>query len=567
MGRTGILLLCLSMAAPALAIEEGDAQGAATLQEQVDAVFADYDSTVSPGCSLGIVQNGELVYARGYGMASLDHGVPLGPRSVFRIASTSKQFTAFAIQLLVDQGKVDLDADVRTYLPELPEYDSSVTVRQLVHHTSGYRDYLALTYLAGMREDDYYTDPEVFDLLSRQQELNFPPNDKHLYSNSGYFLLGQIVLRASGGTLREFAADEIFGPLGMRQTHFHDDHNEIVPNRAVGYAPTEAGGYEISLTTLEMIGDGGVFTSIEDMARWDANFYQPRVGTRETLERMLTPGVLNDGEELDYASGLVVGDYHGLRKISHGGGFAGFRAQMIRFPDQELSVICLCNRGDANPSRLAQQVADLYLAEHLPKSEEVEAGETESETAAPKEIELSAEHLEALVGAYQREGAPRVIHIELEGNGLIAAFAREARFEIHPVAENRFAGETWGTAFEVVFEGERATFYYGADRDERAYARVDLAEPSAARVAELTGDYRCQELMTTVRLRAEGSELWLSHENPHRDQPESAFVPTVADTFENDGFTIQVDRSPEGDVKKVRLGVGRVRNIACTPVG
>jgi CubicO group peptidase (beta-lactamase class C family) len=562
MKSLGILMLGLSLLAPASAVAEEVTT--VDLPEQVDAVFADYDSTASPGCSLGVIQDGDLVYARGYGMASLDHGVPLGPRSVFRIASTSKQFTAFAIQLLVDRGKIDLDSDVRTYLPELPEYERPVTVRQLIHHTSGYRDYLALTYLAGMRDDDYYTDAEVLDLLSRQRELNFPPNSQHLYSNSGYFLLGQIVLRVSGKTLREFAAEEIFSPLGMRQTHFHDDHNEIVPGRAVGYSPTENGGYEISLTTLEMIGDGGVFTSVEDLARWDANFYEPKAGTAATLDRMLEPGVLDNGEELDYASALVVSDYHGLRKIQHGGAFVGYRAQMIRFPDQRLSVICLCNRGDASPSRLAQKVADLYLAEHLPEDLASENGE---EDVAAEEIELPVESLDAFVGGYQRENAVRVIYIEREDDGLVAAFAREARFPIRPVAENRFAGETWGRRFEVVFEGERAIFYYGADRDERPYVKVELAEPSAEAVAGIAGDYRCDELMTKIQLRAEGGELWLSHENPHKEKPENAFVPTVADTFESDGFTIQVDRGENGGVEQVRLGVGRVRNIACVAVG
>jgi CubicO group peptidase (beta-lactamase class C family) len=561
MKRVSLLFLFLCTVAPPLVAQ--DEEPAPTLPERVDAVFSDYDSTVTPGCSLGVIQGGELVYARGYGMASLDHGVPLGPRSVFRIASTSKQFTAFAVQLLVDSGKVDLDADVRTYLPELPEYESPVTVRQLIHHTSGYRDYLTLGDMAGLRDDDYYTDAEVLDLLTRQRELNFAPNAEYLYSNSGYFLLGQIVLRASGKTLREFAAEQIFAPLGMRQTHFHDNFQEIVPQRAVGYRPLEDGGFEISQTTLEMIGDGGVFTTVEDLARWDANFYAPEVGTAATLERMHTPGVLNDGERLDYASGLAVSDYRGLTKVSHSGGFVGYRAQLIRFPDQRLSVICLCNRSDALPSRLAQEVADLYLEEELSQSQEEAAGEG----AADEAVELTTTELEAFAGAYQREGELRVIHIELEEDGLVAAFAREARFGIQPVAANRFVGETWGTAFEVVFEGERAVFYYGPDRDERPYRRVRLAEPSAEAVASLAGDYHCDELMTTVRLRAEGSHLWLSHENEHRDKPEAPCVPTGADVFESDGFTLEVAREDSGGVEAVRLGAGRVRNIACTPVG
>ncbi len=537
------------------------AEPLAGITERIDTIFADYDSTRTPGCSLGVIRKGELTLARGYGLASLDHGVPLGPASVFRIASTSKQFTAFSIQLLVDRGKVDLDADIRSYLPELPAYEPPVTVRHLLNHTSGYRDYLELNYLAGSRNDDFYTDGEVLDLLSRQKELNFTPGSEYLYSNSGYFLLGQIVLRAAGKTLREFAAEEIFGPLEMRQTHFHDDHREIVPGRAVGYSPADDGGFEIDLTTLEMIGDGGVFTSVEDLARWDANFYESRVGTRATIDRMLEQGVLTDGERIDYASGLLVGDYRGLRKVSHGGAFVGYRAQLIRFPDQRLSVICLCNRGDANPSSLAQKVADLYLAEQLSAT-----GDEQSEAGSEPTIELPAEALDAFAGAYRRQGSLRVIHVEREEGALAVALSSEARFEMKPAAPDRFVGEAFGTPFEVVFTDAGAVSYWGVERDEEIYEKIELAQPSVESVARLAGDYRCDELTTTVRLSAEGTSLRLAHENPHKDQPEKPFVPTLPNTFDSDGLTIQVDEGDDGATAGIRLGVGRVRNIQCVPV-
>jgi CubicO group peptidase (beta-lactamase class C family) len=462
---------------------------------QVDAIFADYDSTRTPGCALGVIENGELTLARGYGMANLDDGVPLGPGSVFRIASTSKQFTAFSIQLLVDRGLVDLEADIRSYLPELPAYDPPVKVRHLLNHTSGYRDYLELNYLAGTRDDDYYTDAEVLDLLSRQKQLNFAPGAEFLYSNSGYFLLGQIVLRVTGRTLREFAAAEIFAPLEMRHTHFHDNHREVVAGRAVGYSPTAPGEFEIDLTTLEMIGDGGVFTSVEDLALWDANFYTPRVGTPATLQRMLEPGRLTSGEAIDYASGLRVSDYRGLRQVSHGGAFVGYRAQLIRFPDQRLSVVCLCNRSDADPSALAQRVADLYLAEPL------------------------ARHL-----ARQQVAGE---------DGAIAEAAAEATSE--------------------------------ATQDTPA-AAVEAYLPSVETVARIAGDYRCDELMTTVRLRAEGTNLWLAHANPYKDGPAEPLAPSRPNTFASDELTLEIDEGEQGEVVDIRLGVGRVRNVFCVPL-
>jgi CubicO group peptidase (beta-lactamase class C family) len=276
-------------------------------------------------------------------MANLEHNIPISSTTVFRIASTSKQFTATCVILLAEQGKLSLNDDVRKYLSEMPEYESPITIRHLIHHTSGIRDYLELIELAGMSDHDYYTDEEALEMLTRQKELNFKPGDEYLYSNSGYLLLSIIVQRGSGKSLHEFAEEHIFKPLGMRNTHFHDDHRMIVKNRAAGYSPRENDGYQIRMTTLDIVGDGGVFTTIEDLFLWDQNFYHNRLGEKNLISQLLTPGMLNNGEKLNYAFGLAVSDYRGLRLISHGGSFAGFRAQMIRFPEQKLSVICLAN--------------------------------------------------------------------------------------------------------------------------------------------------------------------------------------------------------------------------------
>ena len=408
---------------PARVQQEGVQEREANLsvEQRVDKIFAAYDNTRSPGCSLGVIQDGEFVLKRGYGMGNLEFGAPLSPESVFRIGSTSKQFTAASIVLLAEEGKLSLDDDVRQYIHELPEFDPPVTIRQLVHHTSGYRDYLTLMDLAGKRDADYYTDEDLLEMLSRQRQLNFMPSSRYTYSNTGYWLLSQLVKRTSGLSLREFAAEKIFEPLGMENTHFHDDHTEIVPDRAYGYAPTEDGSYVISMTTLPMIGDGGVFTTVEDLFHWDQNFYGPAIGGPEFLEQMLTRGVLNDGEVLDYAFGLGHGTYRGLKTVSHGGSFVGFRAEMVRFPDERFTVICLCNRGDANPTRLSYAVADVYLEEQLEPvvgtggDDEGAAGEedTEGKPFVPKPEELAE-----LVGDYYSEELDVTYALRVEGQGL-----------------------------------------------------------------------------------------------------------------------------------------------------
>ena len=329
----------------------------------VDEVFAFYDRTNAPGCALGVVQGGELVYARGYGMANLDHGIAITPQSVFRTGSLGKQFTAAAIALAARDGALSLDDPVKKWIPTLPTYPSDPTIRHMVHHTSGLRDYLTLMSLKGLRGDDFYTDAEVREVVTRQRELNFPPGDEYLYSNSGYFLLGQIIQEATGLSLREYAQERIFGPLGMSHSHFHDDHNHIVGSRASGYAP-EGDGYRISMTTLDMVGDGGVFTSIEDLVYWvNALDYD---GLDDGLSAMLEGrGVLNTGDTISYAFGQTHGEYRGLRTVGHGGSFVGFRAAITRFPEQDTSFMTICNRSDAAPGRLIQRVADIVLADYV----------------------------------------------------------------------------------------------------------------------------------------------------------------------------------------------------------
>ncbi|MDH3424214.1 MAG: beta-lactamase family protein, partial [Gemmatimonadota bacterium] len=234
---------------------------------RVDSVFSEYDRSNTPGCAVGVVRNGRLEYGRGYGMANLDHGIAITPQTVFRTGSVGKQFTAAAIAIAARDGAISLDDPVRRWIVELPSYPVDPTIRQVVHHTSGLRDYLTLMSLRGLRDDDYYTPEDVRAVIARQRELNFTPGSEFLYSNSGYFLLGEIIREATGMTLDEYAQSRIFRPLGMTHSHFHDDHNHIVPLRATGYAPTD-GGYRVSATTLDMVGDGGVFTSVEDLALW-----------------------------------------------------------------------------------------------------------------------------------------------------------------------------------------------------------------------------------------------------------------------------------------------------------
>src|SRR5215813_10335805 len=371
----------LSIAALFIAISASAQDGgkdANSLNAKVDAVFAQYEKADSPGCALGVIKDGKLLYSRGYGMANLEHNIPNGPKMAYDIGSTSKQFTAAGILLLAQQGKLSLDDDVRKHIPELPAYQKPITIRHLLHHTSGLRDYLTLFSLAGVNFDDTTTEKDALDIIARQKGLNFTPGDEWLYSNSGYFLLSIVIKRASGKSFAEFAKENIFDPLGMKHTLILDNHKKIVPMRATGYSPNPHGGFQIEMSNFEQTGDGAVQTTIEDLYLWDQNFYEPKVGGKALLEQMHAVGALNNGEKHDYGSGLFINEYKGLRRVSHGGSWAGYRAELARFPDQKFSVACLCNLGATNPSALAMKVADLYLAEpikalKLKKAKEVDA--------------------------------------------------------------------------------------------------------------------------------------------------------------------------------------------------
>jgi CubicO group peptidase (beta-lactamase class C family) len=370
----------------------------------VDEVFADLAKPGSPGCALGVYRDGKIVYSKGYGLANLEENVPITPASVFDIGSTSKQFTAASILLLEKQGKLSVNDDVRKYVPELPGYGQKITILHLLNHTSGLRDYLTLMELAGINTDSVTTDEDALALIMRQKALNFAPGSDWLYSNTGFFLLSVIVKRVSGKTLREFAAENIFSPLGMTHTQYRDDHTSVVPGRAMAYDPKEHGdGYVLDVSYFEQTGDGAVHTSVEDMQKWDENFFSAQIGGKEFLAEIQEQGKLNSDKILDYAKGLFIEDYRGLHTVSHGGAWGGYRAELLRFPEQHFSVACLCNLGTEDPSNRAHKVADIYLASSLKPKKEKKKEEAQEDRRKKDSIQLTEEQIQAYAGDYWSE--------------------------------------------------------------------------------------------------------------------------------------------------------------------
>jgi len=405
---------------------------------RVDRIFAAYDRTDSPGCAVGVYRDGRAVLARGYGMANLELNVALSPQSVFDIGSTSKQFTATSVVLLAQQGKLSLDDDIRKYIPELPNYGKTITIRHILTHTSGIRDYLTLWGLVGVDDADLTTEDDALQLIVRQRELNFMPGEQWLYSNSGFFLASVIVKRVSGKSLAQFAEEQIFRPLGMTHTRYNDDHMAVIPNRATGYDSRPGGGFATAMSNFEQTGDGAVQTSIEDLIKWDENFYHPTVGGDALLKALQTVAVLNDGKTQTYALGLTVDSYRGLHTVSHGGSWAGYRAELMRFPDQHFSVATLCNLAGTNPTMLSRRVAEVFLGDKMTAADAVTAAGQGRPQATPATWFPTAAELGAFAGTYYSPELETTYMLRVENGKLLLVRRREAPVQLTPISADSF---------------------------------------------------------------------------------------------------------------------------------
>lgn len=329
-------------------------------REAIDEIFADFEDHL-PGCAVGVVDQGELIFSKGYGMANLDYGIPITPDSRFMIASISKQFAAAALLMMEQQGLLDLDEDLQIYIPELPEFEEPITARQIIHHTSGLRDLFDILHLKDLGLDPTTTTEHALALLSRQQRLNFRPNTRHMYSNSGYLLMSILSENVTGKTLGKYTHKHFFEPLGMESTHFHDDLGKIVPNRVESYLTTASGPGRFYRDNIDRVGARGLFTTIEDFAKWDDNFIENRTHLENFTERMTEVGAYRNGNEHDYAAGLRVSRYRTLDTVGHGGNYMGFRSSYMRFPDYQLGFIVFCNMSNINPAGYVRDLADLFL--------------------------------------------------------------------------------------------------------------------------------------------------------------------------------------------------------------
>ncbi|HEV2707482.1 MAG TPA: serine hydrolase domain-containing protein [Pyrinomonadaceae bacterium] len=556
------IALALMLETAALAQAGAAANGEReTLAASVDQLFAQWDKPDTPGCALAVIKDGDIVYRRGYGAANLELSVPLTPASVFNVGSIAKQFTAMSILMLEQQGKLSLDDAIRKYLPEVPDFGTPITLRHLMQHTSGLRDLLEMREMAGWRIGDLTTEKDVLDMVSRQRTLNHPPGEEFLYTNTGYVLLAVVVKRVAGQSLREFAEANIFKPLGMNSTHFYDSHRAIIKGLVDGYVPHES-GFLKWMPADDHIGSSNLYTTVEDLARWDKNFYDGRVGGAALLELMLTPGTLNDGFRLEYAHGLYVTSYKGLKTVVHNGSSLGYQGTLHRYPEQRFSVALLCNVRGNNPDALARRVADLYLAEQFKQT--ATASRSDTTLAPPQTVKLSEQELSRVAGLYWNPVADTVRRVYLKEGKLMYFRAPGNESELAPLGDNRFLMLGARNRVEISFKSPRPgaplqMFFSEAGSRPSVQETVPPASYEPRQLNEFAGTYYSPELDTTYTLTPDKDRLLLRTGN----WGDFLLSPRFVDSFANpqEMGSIVFTRDEKKRVSGFVIRSGKVRNL------
>lgn len=507
----------------------------------VDDVLSDWTAS-TPGCSVGVEVDGRTVLEKGFGMADLERGVPNRGDTIFEAGSVSKQFTAAAVLLLARDGKLSLDDPVRTYVPELPDYGTPITIRQMLTHTSGLRDWGSVAGIGGWpRTTRAYTHAHVLDILSRQTALNFAPGTRWSYTNSGFNLAAILVTRVSGMPFAEFTRRRIFEPLGMSSTSWRDDHTRIVSRRALAYRRQDD-GYHLDLPFENVHGNGGLLTTVGDLLVWTRNFRSPVVGDAAFVKEQTTPGRFSDGQAHDYGLGVWVGEYRGLREVRHSGSTAGYRAYLTTFPEARAGVAVLCNAANANADAVTYKVADRALAEQLKPRVEPRATHvlTERETGA-------------LVGLYRDAGTGVPTRLVKDGDRLRiergSVLYAESGTRLRAVN-----GQQW-----VFAAGGRVTV-------SDAFGRVNTLErvaawtPAAPDLTALAGDYASAESETGFTAAVVNGALVL------RQRPDRvvALTPVYEDAFTSSLGTVRFLRDADGRATAFTLSQDRVWSMRFT---
>jgi CubicO group peptidase (beta-lactamase class C family) len=525
------------------------ATSAAASVAEIDKIFDRWNSTSLPGCTVGVSEDGRPLVSRAYGMADLEHGIANQPDSIIEAGSVSKQFTAAAVLLLVQQGRLALDDPARKHLPELPDYGTPLTVRHMLTHTSGLRDWGSIEGIVGWpRTRRAYTHAHVLDIVARQRSLNFPPGSAYSYSNTGYNLAAVLVSRVAGKSFADFTREALFEPLGMTRTSWRDDFTRVVRDRAIAYAVSPE-GVSIDMPFENVHGNGGLLTTVGDLLKWNENALHAKVGGRALVELQREPMRLVSGQPIEYAFGLRIASWKGVPEVSHAGATAGYRAWLAQYPTrQQLSVAVLCNAGNAPAADLGHQVAELFL-DPKPAEAPVDAA-----------VKLDEAELLALAGLYRDRRRNDVILLEHQGGELRVA----GRGTLTPLAKDAFRLGTAGARLEIDRDTKGAVggARVLAGEEVIGFDRVDRAHPPAAELLAYAGEYTSDEAELSLRVAVEDGRLVI-HRRPDTTIPLTA---TYSDGFTSSLGGIRFVRNPKGIVTELSVSQDRVWDLRLSRV-
>jgi CubicO group peptidase (beta-lactamase class C family) len=526
-----------------------------------DQLFRIYDHNDSPGGEVAVFKNGKTLFAKAYGMADLTHKIPFSVGTPTNIGSTSKQFTAFAIMLLVEEGKVDLDADVRTYIPELPDLGEVVRVRHLLTHTSGYREFLNLTIMGGRRLDhgDYIDRGELISIVQHQPALQNSPGAEWNYNNTAFGLLAVIVERLSGMSFPEFMAARVFGPLGMTHSRVRPSPEAIVPGMAQGYTPGGPTGYVESRDIFGAMGAGAIYSTVDDLRRWLANYANPTVGSRTSVDQMMTRFVLTDGDTTNYGFGLFVDSLGGLRRVQHGGADIAHRSMLMFFPTINAGLTTQSNHAGFNGS-IADRLAKAFFADEMPAEP----------TTAPAAIAFDSAgydpaDFDRFVGRYALDAAPAfVLTFTRSGDSLFTQATGQPRNQIYPTSDSTFELRVVEAALSFHRTADDSvtgvTLHQGgANQHATRLAGVAPAtwKPDVAALQEFVGRYLSDELETFYTLVVRGDTLVARQ----RRLDDITLSPAKEDAFDGGDLTWAFERDRNGEVIGFYLANGRSRDV------
>lgn len=475
---------------------------------KIDDLFNQWNKASSPGCAVGVVRNDTLIFSKGYGEANLEYGIPITPETIFDMASVSKQFTAWSILLLERQGKLSLDDDIHKYLNWFPDLKEKISIRNLLNHTSGIRDQLELLAIAGTRLDDVITQEQIIKILARQQALNFKPGTDWAYSNSGFTLLAEIVKSVSGQSLRQFTDSAIFKPLGMKNTHFHDDHTEIVPNRSYSYVPSKKNHYANAVLSISNVGPTSLFTNIDDMSKWIMNFYDPTVGNQTQIRELTEPVIVNGEKRRNYAKGIVADSIYGQQRYQHGGVDGGYQTFVSVFPGLKMGFIVFSNLGNTNAQRLNDQLAALFIKDESPKRRD-----NSSRRDSALAVLTNTDDLRNYTGDYIADDAThfafvikdqKLYGITPNGRYHLLIGTGTGVFGVFADTTNRFIFSAMGTGHPEIDE-------YWPVGNHLHFEKYDTAARTEQQLIVYTGNYYCPELDCNYRIGLKDHHLFLGN--------------------------------------------------------